>query len=78
MYVRSHASYAPGEQRRRGYQWEAAGVDIGRHRFGAVRKGDDQGGVKGVLQPSVEDQVRGDGSGGEGRGEGEGSCAQGR
>lgn len=38
LYKRSHGSYAPGEQRRRGYQWGSAGVNPDTTRFG--RKGD--------------------------------------
>lgn len=38
MYVTSHGNYAPGEQRTRGYDWNAAGVDLGTTRFGMSTK----------------------------------------
>ena len=34
MYVKSHGNYAPGERRRRGYDWNAAGVDPESATFG--------------------------------------------
>ena len=38
MYVASHGAYAPGEQRRRGYDWNAAGVDPETTTFGVSTK----------------------------------------
>jgi hypothetical protein len=40
MYVKSHGNYAPGERRDRGYDWNAAGVDLGTTRFGRSTKPD--------------------------------------
>lgn len=40
MYVASHGAYAPGEQRRRGYDWNAAGVDPETTTFGVSTKTD--------------------------------------
>lgn len=54
LYVKSHAAYAPGEQRTRGYQWDATGVDPTKHRFGAVDKDDYREGVKKALQPALD------------------------
>lgn len=34
LYVASHGSYEPGEQRSRQYDWSRAGIDPGAHRFG--------------------------------------------
>ena len=36
MYVKTHGDYAPGEQRRRGYDWQAAGVNPDNTVFGQV------------------------------------------
>ena len=38
MYVASHGAYAPGEQRRRGYDWNAAGIDPETTTFGVSTK----------------------------------------
>ncbi len=56
MYVRSHGAYAPGEQRRRGYNWEATQVkDPAGHAFGALDKQSEyQDGVKKALQPGLD------------------------
>ena len=34
MYIKSHAAYAPGEQRHRDYDWTAAGINPQTHTFG--------------------------------------------
>ncbi|KAK9823062.1 hypothetical protein WJX81_005585 [Elliptochloris bilobata] len=34
LYIRSHGSHGPGEQRRRGYNWAGAGLDPTEHVFG--------------------------------------------
>ncbi|KAF8069463.1 hypothetical protein HT031_001579 [Scenedesmus sp. PABB004] len=44
MYVASHGSFAPGEQRSRDYDWAAARIDPARHRFGLI------------LQPELSEQ----------------------
>uniref|UniRef100_A0A7S2VV15 EFHB C-terminal EF-hand domain-containing protein n=1 Tax=Chlamydomonas chlamydogama TaxID=225041 RepID=A0A7S2VV15_9CHLO len=54
MYVRSHAAYAPGEQRRRNYDWDKTGVNPEDHRFGAVDKDDYREGVRKALQPGLD------------------------
>lgn len=54
MYVRSHFSYAPGEQRRRNYDWSKPGIDPTTHKFGAVDKDEYREGVKKALQPALD------------------------
>lgn len=57
MYLRSHAAYAPGEQRRRDYQWDKAGVDPVTNRFGAMSSTEGREGVKKALQPDLDQGV---------------------
>ncbi len=54
MYVRTHAAYDPGEQRRRGYDWQRTGVNPITHAFGAVDKDNYQQGVRKALQPALD------------------------
>ncbi|GAX80864.1 hypothetical protein CEUSTIGMA_g8299.t1 [Chlamydomonas eustigma] len=54
LYVRTHAAYDPGEQRRRHYDWQQTGVDPTTHKFGAVDKDNYQNGVKKALQPALD------------------------
>lgn len=59
MYIKSHNSYAPGEQRTRDYQWGRANVDPAQFRFGVVEAGTGEGGVAECIQPeSQEGQTR--------------------
>jgi len=37
-YIKSHGSFAPGEQRVRGYEWDKTGMDPTLHRFGKARR----------------------------------------
>lgn len=54
MYVKSHGSYSPGEQRQRGYDWALTKVgDLNFHSFGAVDKEGIRDGVKKALQPAL-------------------------
>eukprot|EP00201_Polytomella_parva_P013293 CAMPEP_0175053804 /NCGR_PEP_ID=MMETSP0052_2-20121109/9138_1 /TAXON_ID=51329 ORGANISM="Polytomella parva, Strain SAG 63-3" /NCGR_SAMPLE_ID=MMETSP0052_2 /ASSEMBLY_ACC=CAM_ASM_000194 /LENGTH=474 /DNA_ID=CAMNT_0016318399 /DNA_START=71 /DNA_END=1491 /DNA_ORIENTATION=+ len=55
LYVKSHSSFAPGEQRRRNYEWDSAGVDPATFRFGATEKGVLREGVKKALQPMLDE-----------------------
>lgn len=55
LHVRSHGAYAPGEQRRRPYDWQAAGVDPDRFRFGATDKVNLVNGVGKALNPELDD-----------------------
>lgn len=55
MYVRSHADYGPGEQRRRDYDWASAGINPDQHRFGVVDKHELRDGVKKALQPALDE-----------------------
>jgi hypothetical protein len=54
LYVKSHGSYQPGEQRQRGYDWATTKVDPNDHRFGAVDKQGVRDGVKKALQPALD------------------------
>ncbi|PNH00518.1 hypothetical protein TSOC_013655 [Tetrabaena socialis] len=54
QYVRSHADFLPGEQRRRDYNWDSAGIDPTAHRFGGVDKDPQRDGVRKALQPSLD------------------------
>lgn len=51
-YVRSHGAFGPGEQRRRPYDWAAAGVDPASFRFGATDRAEVTDGVRKALDPS--------------------------
>jgi hypothetical protein len=62
-YARSHGSFAPGEQRRRGYDW-GGGIDPGTHRFGLSgaevarrRSVEQQASMKQILQPELDNGV---------------------
>lgn len=56
MYVTSHGDYAPGEQRRRGYDWAASGIDPATATFGGLDKEQYQEGVAKALNP-LKDQA---------------------
>ncbi|KAI8467430.1 MAG: hypothetical protein J3K34DRAFT_481434 [Monoraphidium minutum] len=71
MYARTHGSYAPGEQRKRDYEWPRAGggggaaLDPAAHRFGlsgaeaARRRSAEQcASMKQILQPELDDGVQ--------------------
>eukprot|EP00892_Ulva_mutabilis_P010820 jgi/Ulvmu1/810/UM010_0184.1 len=53
LYVRTHGAYAPGEQRRRPYDWAATGINPAAHRFGAVEKSHTVNGVGKALNPDL-------------------------
>eukprot|EP00976_Prorocentrum_cordatum_P067582 1178806-Prorocentrum_minimum.AAC.2 len=55
MYVKTHSSYAPGEQRRRDYNWKDAKIDPDKHVFGYTEKEDPstRNGVAKALNPSL-------------------------
>ena len=57
MYVRSHGSYGPGEQRNREYKWEESPIDPVNHMFGKVDKGMVRNGVELCLVPAKDDAV---------------------
>ena len=54
LYVKTHAAYHPGEQRRRNYDWPTTGVNPITHSFGAVDKVSYQQGVRKALQPGLD------------------------
>jgi len=56
LYVRSHANYAPGEQRHRGYTWVDQGgkIDPGFYAFGADIKAREIEGVAKSLNPKID------------------------
>jgi len=60
MYVRSHANFAPGEQRHRGYSWvdKNGQIDPARYSFGADVKPRELNGVARTLNPSIDGQGR--------------------
>jgi EF-hand domain-containing family member B len=57
QYINTHGSFAPGEQRRRHYNWESTGVDPVTHRFGAVDKNDIMNGVSKALDPGLDEEA---------------------
>ncbi|KAG2450939.1 hypothetical protein HYH02_004212 [Chlamydomonas schloesseri] len=58
MYTRSHQDFQPGEQRRRDYNWAAAGIDPAQHRFGTVDKSGVGDGVRKALQPGLDPSLQ--------------------
>jgi len=60
LYVKSHANYEPGEQRRRGYSWNSKDgqVDPAQYRFGAaVHKGEKLGVAK-AYNPTLDEEYK--------------------
>jgi hypothetical protein len=55
LYVRTHGAFAPGEQRRRGYDWASTGVNPSAFCFGARDKDDVFNGVGKALNPGIDD-----------------------
>jgi len=51
MYVKTHGDFAPGEQRRRGYDWQASGLDPEQATFGCVEKNAYLNGVAKAMNP---------------------------
>lgn len=52
----------PGEQHKRNYDWQAAGIDPSKHAFGLQTRGGVKDGVKKCLAPGLDEeqqQVRG-------------------
>lgn len=58
MYVRTHGNYAPGQQRRRGYNWDAAGFKPETHVFGITEKEPYHNGVAKALTQSTEQETK--------------------
>lgn len=56
-YVRTHGAFAPGEQRRRPYDWAVTGVDPDSHRFGATDKAIITNGVGKALNPNLDEDA---------------------
>lgn len=54
QYVRTHGDYHPGEQKRRNYDWAAAGIDPAEYTFGGVAKVKAVHGVAKALNPQIE------------------------
>jgi len=60
LYVTSHANYAPGEQRRRGYSWKDQEGQINPHLYrfgGTVNKGEING-VGKAMNPTLDDDYK--------------------
>ncbi|QDZ23086.1 hypothetical protein HOP50_09g56260 [Chloropicon primus] len=58
LYVRTHGNYAPGEQRRRGYNWDAAGFKPDAHVFGITEKQPYHNGVAKALTQNIEQNTK--------------------
>lgn len=58
LYVRTHGNYAPGEQRRRGYNWDAAGFTPDAHVFGITEKTPYYNGVAKALTQNTEQETK--------------------
>lgn len=56
QYVTSHKDYAPGEQRRRNYDWAASGVDPLSQSFGLAEKIPYTDGVAKALNPLLDEE----------------------
>jgi hypothetical protein len=52
--VRMHAA-GPGEQHKRNYNWQAAGIDPSKHAFGLQTRGGVKDGVKKCLAPGLDE-----------------------
>lgn len=50
LYLKSHADYNPGEQKKRGYDWNSTGIDPVNHRFGVSEKMSMGGGSEEVMK----------------------------
>ena len=59
QYVRSHANYNPGEQRRRGYSWvdKNGPIDSSTYSFGGLTHPRDVEGVSKLLNPSTDAEL---------------------
>eukprot|EP00878_Enallax_costatus_P037930 GHUV01043033.1.p1 GENE.GHUV01043033.1~~GHUV01043033.1.p1 ORF type:complete len:345 (+),score=106.36 GHUV01043033.1:181-1215(+) len=57
MYQTSHGSFAPGEQRKRDYDWSKANIDPNTARFGLVDRKGQQNNMKQILQPDLDEAV---------------------
>jgi len=56
LYVKSHANYDPGEQRRRGYSWvdKEGPIDPALFRFGGAVKDGEKAGVAKAINPALD------------------------
>lgn len=75
QYVRSHGDFGPGEQRQRGYNWQAPGIDPATYRFGAVDPNQVRDGVKQALTAGLDPEAQ-VGAGDGGLGDGEKGCGE--
>ncbi|KAF4324143.1 hypothetical protein BBO99_00001803 [Phytophthora kernoviae] len=57
LYRRSHGSVAPGEQKNRGYGWEAAKINPAKHRFGVKPIGNTGGEVAVIMNPEMDESA---------------------
>ena len=58
LYVRTHGNYAPGEQMRRGYNWDAAGFKPDAHVFGITEKQPYHNGVAKALTQNTDQTTK--------------------
>ncbi|KAK9804914.1 hypothetical protein WJX72_011725 [[Myrmecia] bisecta] len=59
LYITSHGAYSAGEQRRRHYDWQKAGINPVHHAFGAAAKETDRSkeSLAALLQPETNDSL---------------------
>ena len=58
LYVRTHGNYAPGEQKRRNYNWDAAGFKPDAHVFGITEKQPYHNGVAKALTQNIDQATK--------------------
>jgi hypothetical protein len=58
QYKKSHGNFGAGEQRRRDYNWGAAGIDPASHRFGVVPKRTGRSEVAMALKPDLDEDAK--------------------
>jgi len=59
LYIRTHGDYDPGQQRRRGYNWNAANIDPATHAFGITEKSVLLDGVAKAMNPDLDSETTG-------------------
>lgn len=59
LYRKSHANYAPGEQRRRGYEWvdSKGAIDPAQYRFGGIVTERDVDGMAKAMNPAKDERI---------------------
>lgn len=57
LYIRSHGSVGPGQQKNRDYQWENTKIDPTKHRFGNKTGGEPGLGASTCLNPEMDESI---------------------